>query len=143
MTVCPHSISKRLARTLALLMLAGLGVASFIIYSATAMRLHDAQQDTLTDKTKVLSEFVLVACSKGEDELLAKLKMFEPVRGGTLLTLTRGDGTPLFQDADSQSMRYRTASDFEVPAPLVAGGSVRGRLEVDITHDQRMLKGWP
>ncbi len=141
MTICPHSISKRLARTLALLMLAGLGVASFIIYSATAMRLHDAQQDTLADKTKVLSEFVLVACSKGEGELLTKLKMFEPVRGGTLLTLTRGDGTPLFQDADNKSMRYRTASDFEVPAPLVAGGSVRGRLEVDITHDQRMLKG--
>ena len=141
MTACPHSISQRLARTLALLMLAGLGVASFIIYSATAMRLASAQQDTLADKTQVLSEFIGVACSKGEAELLAKLKMFEPVRGGTLLTLTRGDGTALFKDADKQAMRYRIAQDFEVPAPLVAGGSVRGRLEVDITHDQRMLKG--
>lgn len=138
---CPHSISRRLARTLALLMLAGLGVASSIIYSATAMRLHDAQMDTLADKTKVLSEFVLVACSKGEGELLNKLKIFEPVRGGTLLTLTRGDGTALFQDADNPTMRNRIARDFEVPAPLIAGGAVRGRLEIDITHDQRMLQG--
>ena len=94
------SISQRLARTLAVLMLAGLGTASAIIYSATAMRLHDAQRDTLTDKTKVLSEFVAAACEKGgEPELLDKLRFFEPVRAGTQLNLQRGDGSALFTQA--------------------------------------------
>lgn len=136
------SISQRLARTLALLMLAGLGVASTIIYSATAMRLHDAQRDTLADKTKVLSEFVAVACNKGgEGELLDKLKVFEPVRAGTHLSLLRGDGTALFSDTGGQPFRYTIGNDFEVPTAAVAGGAVRGRLEIDVTHDTRMLKG--
>jgi two-component system, OmpR family, heavy metal sensor histidine kinase CusS len=140
-TACDPSISKRLARTLALLMLAGLGAASAIIYSATAMRLHDAQQDTLADKTKVLSEAVRVACARGEDELLAKLALFEPARAGTLMSLTRGDGSSLYRDADNPAFRYRIGSSFVVPAVQVAGGQVRGTLEIDVTHDTRMLKG--
>lgn len=139
--ICGPSISKRLARTLALLMLAGLGAASAIIYSATAMRLHEAQQDTLADKSRVLTEFIGVACSAGEGELLDKLKVFEPVRAGTVLTLSRGDGTALFADPVNPAYRYRIGADFEVPAAKVAGGAVRGRLEVDVTHDTRMLKG--
>ncbi len=138
---CPPSISQRLARTLAVLMLAGLGVASFIIYSATAMRLHDAQQDTLADKTRVLTEFIGAACSKGEDELMHKLTLFEPVRAGTLLNLSRGDGTVMFGEVAPKAFRYRIGNDFVVPAERIAGGQVRGRLEIDVTHDTRMLKG--
>ena len=139
--VCPFSISRRLARTLGFLMLAGLGVASFIIYSATAMRLHDAQRDTLADKTKVLTEFIAIACTKGEAELLHKLTLFEPVRAGTWLKLTRGDATPLFSDQRDDAFRYVIGNDFVVPAASIAGGEVRGRLELDVTHDARMLKG--
>jgi two-component system heavy metal sensor histidine kinase CusS len=135
------SISQRLARTLALLMLAGLGAASAIIYSATAMRLHDAQQDTLADKTRVLSEFIGAACTKGEAELLDKLKVFEPVRAGTQLSLQRGDGSTLFSEAANPDHRYRIGNDFRVAAATIAGGEVRGRLEIDVTHDTRMLKG--
>ena len=138
---CPPSISKRLARTLALLMLAGLGVASVIIFMATAMRLREAQQDALADKTKVLKEFIAVACTKGEDELLHKLTLFEPVRAGTLLTLTRGDGSALFSDLRDREFRFRIGNDFVVPASRIEGGEVRGRLEIDVTHDTRMLKG--
>jgi hypothetical protein len=54
----PPSIGRHLSRCLALLTLLGLGVVSTVIYSATAMLLHAAQQDTLSDKTKVLSEFM-------------------------------------------------------------------------------------
>ena len=136
------SISQRLARTLAVLMLAGLGTASAIIYSATAMRLHDAQRDTLADKTKVLSEFVAAACEKGgEPELLDKLRFFEPVRAGTQLNLQRGDGSALFADRANAAFRYTLGNDFEVHTPSVTGGRVRGRLEIDVTHDTRMLKG--
>jgi two-component system heavy metal sensor histidine kinase CusS len=135
------SISQRLARTLAVLMLAGLGAASAIIYSATAMRLHDAQRDTLVDKTRVLSEFIAAACSDGEQELLNKLQIFEPVRAGTQLSLQRGDGSVLFSEPPNPDHRYRIGNDFQVPAPEIAGGVVRGRLEIDVTHDRRMLKG--
>jgi two-component system, OmpR family, heavy metal sensor histidine kinase CusS len=137
---CLPSISKRLARTLALLMLVGLGVASAIIYAATSMRLHAAQDDTLADKSRVLSEFIAVACTHGEAELLRKLQLFEPVRAGTRLTLTRGNGTPLFADRP-QDFRYSIGSHFTVAAPNIAGGQVHGRLEIDVTHDTRMLKG--
>lgn len=140
-TPCPPSIAKRLARTLALLMLAGLGAASFIIYSATAMRLHAAQQDTLDNKAHVLGEAIGAACAQGEQELLSRLALFEPARAGTLMTLVRGDGTPLFRDRDNADYRYRMAKSFVVPAPTVAGGEVRGRLEIDVTHDTRLLKG--
>jgi two-component system heavy metal sensor histidine kinase CusS len=67
--------------------------------------------------------------------------LFEPVRAGTLLTLTRGDATPLFSDPPNAGFRYRIGNDFVVPAAAIAGGEVRGRLEIDVTHDARMLKG--
>ena len=106
--VCSVSISRRLARTLGLLMLAGLGVASFIIYSATAMRLQAAQRDTLADKTQVVAESIGLACSKGEAELLHTLTLFEPVRAGAWLSLTRGDGTPLFSDKRGKTFPHLT-----------------------------------
>ncbi|MBK7261721.1 MAG: heavy metal sensor histidine kinase [Rubrivivax sp.] len=142
LTACnTPSISKRLARTLAMLMLAALGAASAIIYSATAMRLHDAQMDTLADKTKVLTQAVGAACEAGETQLLARLALFEPARAGTLLTLSRGDGSTIYRDADNPVFRDRIGNDFIVPAQRIAGGEVRGHLEVDVTHDTRMLKG--
>ncbi|MFY9509867.1 MAG: heavy metal sensor histidine kinase, partial [Rubrivivax sp.] len=143
-SICPKaapSISKRLARTLAALMLACLGVASVIIFMATTMRLREAQQEALAHKTQVLQEFIGAACTKGEAELLHKLTLFEPVRAGTLLTLKRGDGSELFADPRDKEFRFRIGSDFVVPAPLIAGGEVRGRLELDVTHDTHMLKG--
>jgi len=140
--IVPPSISKRLARTLALLMLAALGMASAIIYWATAMRLQDAQQDTLVDKTRVLSEFVRGACTQGgEAELLDKLKVFAPVRAGTQLWLQRADGSVLFSEPANPEHRYRIGNDIRVPAPEMPGGEVIGRLEIDVTHDTRMLKG--
>lgn len=138
---CAPSISEKLARTLSLLMLLGLGVASTIIYSATAMRLRDAQADTLADKTRVLSEFIGVACTKGETELMNKLRLFEPVRAGTSLSLDRGDGSVLYREPAPASFGHRIGNDFTVKAANFPGGEVRGRLEIDTTHDTRMLKG--
>jgi two-component system, OmpR family, heavy metal sensor histidine kinase CusS len=135
------SIGRRLARTLALLMFAGLGAASFIIYSTTAMRMDEVQRDMLADKGKTLTEFIGAACTQGEGELLHKLTLFEPVRAGTDLRLLRGDGTLLFADKPHAAFRHRVAKDFVVPAPAIAGGEVRAHLQLDTTHDTRMLKG--
>ena len=126
---------------MALLMLAGLGVASAIIYWATAMRIHDAQRDALADKTRVLSEFVAQACTKGEGELLTKLRMLEPVRAGTWLQLQRSDGSRLYADPRRDAFLQRIGNDFTVSSPNMMGGAVHGRLELDVTHDVRMLKG--
>lgn len=135
------SISVHLSWCLALMILVGLGVVSGAIYFATSLRLHGAQEETLADKSTVLSEFVRLACLKGEDELLHKLSLFEPVRAGTQLELIRGDGSLLFRDQTIHRYADSRSASFEVPADRVAGGVVRGTLTIDVSHDERMLAG--
>jgi two-component system heavy metal sensor histidine kinase CusS len=135
------SIGHRLSWSLALLTFVGLAVVSTIIYAATAMRLRDAQAEALADKARVLGELVRVACAKSESELFFKLKMIEPMRGGTQLSLWRGDGTVLYRDEREGRFSHAIASDFSVPTPQLAGGSVSGRLIVDVGHDAHMLQG--
>jgi len=136
---CPvPSIGRHLSWTLALLTLVGLAVVSSVIYCATAMRFYAAQEDTISDKTRVLSELVRVACTKGEAELFYKLKMLEPMRGGTSLALWRGDGSLMFND--KRQFEHTVARDFVVPTPNIAGSQVRGHFEVDVGHDARMLQ---
>ena len=112
-----------------------------VIYSATSVRLQAAQAEMLADKTRVLGEFIRVACTHGEKELLYKLELFEPVLGGNHLELSRGDGTQLHRGRRIAPFSHAIAQDFEVHAPLVAGGSVRGRLEMDVTQDAGVLRG--
>lgn len=139
-----RSISRHLSACLVLLTLLGLGLVSIVIYSATAMRVHAAQQEALDSKRKLLGEFVRLACLKGEGELRHKLTLFEPVRSGTRLELTRGDGSLLYRDetmaATVNAAHLRSAS-FQVPAPEIAGGSVNGVLAMDVGHDEHMLAG--
>jgi len=135
------SITRHLSWCLALITFVGLGVASTIIYSATRMRLERAQQETLDDKRKVLAEFVRLACLKGEGELQHKLTLFEPVRGGTRLELTRGDGSLMFRDQSIRGFTHQRTAAFIVEAPAIAGGSVAGVLSLDVAHDEHMLAG--
>jgi two-component system heavy metal sensor histidine kinase CusS len=134
------SIARRLARTMTLLMLLGLGLLSVAKYSITAMRMQSDQQDLLAEKRLVLQKFVGDACTVGEAEVLRKLALYEPVRGGTRLVLLRGDGSLLFRDS-TPAFEHALSTDFEVPAPNEAGAVVRGHLDVDISHDVRMLRG--
>lgn len=138
--LCAPSISKRLARTLALLVLAGMGVASAVIFSATAMSLRDAQADLLRTKTETVSRLIAVACTYGEQGLLQRLTQFEPIRSGTHISLTRADASPLYSDPGTERFRFSRSASFVVPAPAMPGGEVRGELEIDTTHDTRMLK---
>ena len=140
--VIGRSISRHLSACLVLLTLVGLGLVSVVVYSATAMRLHAGQQEALDDKRKLLSEFVRIACMKGEKELRHKLTQFEPARSGTRMELTRGDGSLLYRDEGlaANSAHLRSTS-FQVAAPDVAGGSVHGLLSMDVSHDERMLAG--
>jgi len=138
---CPPSIGRRLSWALAAFTLLGLTVVSSVIYWATAMRLHSAQEEALADKTQVLSEFVRVACSRGEGELLYKLTMLEPMRSGTFLELHRGDGSLLFRDRRDTAFAHAIAREFVVPTAPIAGGTVRGLLEVDVSYDAHMLQG--
>lgn len=139
--VCSPSISKRLARTLALLMLGVLGVASTVIFSATAMRMREVHAETLADKTRFMSHLVAVSCAHGEATLLERLSRSEPARVGTRMMLTRGDGSLLYTDRAQRDFFFSSGSNFTVPVPTMVGGEVRGYLEIDTTHDIRMLKG--
>lgn len=142
MPMVGRSISRHLSAYLVLLTLLGLGFVSIVVYSATAMRLHAAQEEALDDKRKLLSEFVRIACLKGEGELRHKLTLFDPMRSGTRMELTRSDGSLLYRDEGlaGPAAHLRSAS-FEVKAPEVAGGTVHGLLAMDVTHDERMLAG--
>jgi two-component system heavy metal sensor histidine kinase CusS len=138
--VCHPSIAKRMARAMTVLMLVGLGLVSAIKYSVTTVRMEAEQSDMLTQKSLVLAEFIQHACSQGETELLRKLALYEPVRGNTRLTLWRGDGSPLFEES-ARPYTHQATLKFEVPAATVAGGVVRAHLEMDTSHDQRVLRG--
>lgn len=138
--VCHPSMARRLARAMTILMLAGLGLVSTVKYSVTAVRMEAEQRDMLAQKSRVLAEFIEHACAQGETELLRKLALYEPVRGNTRLTLWRGDGSPLFEE-NARPYTHQMALDFEVPAATVAGGTVRAHLEMDTSHDQRVLRG--
>ena len=141
MTGKARSISRHLSWWLVLFTLAGLGVVSTVIYSATSMRLHSAQQAMLDDKSKVIAELIRLACLKGEDALQHKLTLFEPVRGGTHMELTRGDGSLLFRDQTIDTYTHQRSARFTVPAPEVAGGAVHGLLAIDVSRDEHMLGG--
>ena len=139
--LCGPSISKRLARTLALTMLVVLGMASAMIFSATAMRMREGHADSLADKQRLLSGLIAAACQQGEAHLLDKLRQIEPARVGARVMLTRGDGSLLYSDRAGRDFFFTLGGNFSVPASTIAGGEVRGYLEIDTTHDVRMLKG--
>jgi len=143
LAVCTPSISKRLARTLGLLMLAGLGLASAVIFSATAMRMREAQADTLAERTQLMTGLIAVACTHGEENLLSKLQRIEQARLGTRLTLHRADNSLLYSDSNDADHHFvfSLGHDFVVPTPNLPGGELHGRLELDTTHDTRLLKG--
>ena len=139
-SLCSTSIARRMARWMSAVMFVALGAVSSVIYSATSMRLESAQQELLNDKQRVLSEFIKVACADGEETLLQKLKLFEPARAGTHLELFRGDGSLLFRDRMAP-FATSIGTRFDVPAPEISGGLVQARLDIDVAHDERMLKG--
>ena len=132
------SIGHRLARTMSLLMLVGLGLISGVKYSVTAVRMQMEQRETLVDKRSVVTEFIKASCAAGEEALLRKLDLFEPARSGTRIQLWRADGSVLFTDS-MPSPRTAMGSDFELAAPEIRGGLVRGHIEIDVEHDRRML----
>ncbi len=139
-TRCLPSIARRLAQTMSVFMLAGLGLLSGAKYAVTAMQMQMDQRATLDEKQQIIAKFIGEACETGEGELLRKMALFEPVRGNARLDLWRGDGTALFSDS-VQPFDHSVGAEFVVPASTIAGGSVRARLDVDTTHDHRMLRG--
>jgi two-component system heavy metal sensor histidine kinase CusS len=139
--ICTTSISKRLARTLGLLMLAGLGLASAVIFSATAMRMREVHAETLADKTHLASGLIATACTRGEDYLVSRLIHFEQSSQGTHLSLHRTDGSLLYADNTEPHFVFSELREFTVPTPNLPGGELRARMALDTTHDTRMLKG--
>ena len=137
---CSASIASRMARWMSAVMFVALGSVSVVIYSAMAMRVDAAQQEALHEKQLVFGEFLKAACTLGEEEVLRKLALFEPARVGTHVALWRGDGSVLFRDK-MEPFKRSVGADFNVPAPDIAGGFVRAHMDIDVTHDERMMRG--
>ncbi|MDP3921879.1 MAG: hypothetical protein Q8Q84_00670, partial [Hydrogenophaga sp.] len=136
---CGPSIAQRLSRAMALLMLVGLGVLSVAKYSVIAMRMEVDQQASLQDKSQYLAQAIGIACESGEPGLLQRMTLFDPVRSSTRMQLWRGDGSVLFQD-DMAPFAHSRSTTFDVPTERMAGGKVSVVLELDTTHDHRILR---
>lgn len=136
---CGPSITQRLSRAMALLMLAGLGVLSVAKYSVIAMRMEVDQQASLQEKSQYLAKAIGVACESGEPGLLQRMTLFDPVRSSTRMQLWRGDGSVLFQDSMAPFAHSRSTA-FDVPTERMAGGKVSVVLDLDTTHDHRILR---
>jgi two-component system heavy metal sensor histidine kinase CusS len=138
--LCLPSIARRLARAMGLLVLVGLGLVSVAKYCVTAVRINMEQEQTLAEQSRILPEFVRLACGKGETELQRQLALFQPLTEGTRLQLWRADGSVLFHN-NAPAFQHLRSAQFEVSVPQVAGGLVRGRIELDTSRDVRMLTG--
>lgn len=136
---CGPSIAQRLSRAMALLMLVGLGVLSVAKYSVIAMRMDVDQQASLQDKSQYLAQAIGIACESGEPGLLQRMTLFDPVRSSTRMQLWRGDGSVLFQD-DMAPFAHSRSTAFDVPTERIVGGKVSVVLELDTSHDHRILR---
>jgi two-component system heavy metal sensor histidine kinase CusS len=143
---CPgRSISRRLSAKLATLIFVGLALTSGCIYWALSSRVQSLQQDSLAEKQQVLAGVMTLAATKGEAEVVAKLDMIAPMRGGVRLQVHRGDGSLLHADPDAAPFvlsPHRLPSRFEVASPRSPGGRLVVDAAMDIGPDTRMLRGF-
>lgn len=135
---CGPSIARRLSRAMVVLMLVALGVLSMAKYSAIAMSMDLEQQASLREKSQALARTIGIACESGEPGLLQRMTQFDPVRSSTRMQLWRGDGTELFRD-DMAPFVHSRSVEFDVPVQRMAGDKVHVRMEMDTTHDERIL----
>ncbi|MDP2418299.1 MAG: heavy metal sensor histidine kinase [Hydrogenophaga sp.] len=136
---CGPSIAQRLSRAMVLLMLVGLGVLSVAKYSVIAMRMDVDQQASLQEKSQYLAQAIGIACESGEPGLLQRMTLFDPVRSSTRMQVSRGDGSMLFRD-DMAPFAHSRSTTFDVPTERMVGGKVSVVLELDTTHDHRILR---
>jgi len=143
---CPgRSISRRLSAKLAALIFVGLSITSACVYWAMSSRLDAVQRDTLDEKQQVLAGVLALAAAKGEAEVVDKLKLIAPMRGGFRVEVRRGDGSILHADPNAPPFvlsAHQMPAEFTVPSRTSPGGKLVVHAAMDVGHDARMLRGF-
>lgn len=146
MSVCSHSISKRLSKKLALFTMVVLGVLFAVTWGMVKMMLTDRNTQDLHARCDLVSDIVaLEARDGGELAVLSRLRSDAAMRANTRLEVWRADGSLLYADPEivARTMsEHRQARDFQIETPGVAGGSVRARYTVDYARDAAMGTRW-
>jgi two-component system heavy metal sensor histidine kinase CusS len=143
--ICSHSISTRLSRKLALFTMVVLGVLFAVSWGMVKMILVERNEADLSSRCELITDVVSRAASGGEAALLARLLSDAPMRASTRLEVWRADGTPLYADQESESLRrsaHTSVHEFSIPTPALPGGEVRARYTVDYTHDAALGTRW-
>jgi two-component system heavy metal sensor histidine kinase CusS len=144
MSECTYSIGRQLSRQIAMQTAIGLGLLCIGIYGAAHWLLSTKHDEQIETKLGYMQEVMrMTAMKAGEAEVVKKLEYYAPRRPGTYMEVMRGDGTLVYRDPatdykPSHSDKVRT---FEIAAPGIAGGVLKGQFKMDCSDDARLLAG--
>lgn len=146
MTICSHSISRRLSKKLALLTVLVLGALSIASWMSVRMLIIERNGQDLVARAELIGSMLrLEARSGGEAAVRQRLRGEQAMRGDSRLEVWAADGRLLH--ADPLSTRAAAADnlrshDFTVDAPELDGGTLRARYTIDYTRDVEMGTRW-
>jgi two-component system, OmpR family, heavy metal sensor histidine kinase CusS len=141
---CTYSIGHRLSRQLALQTALGLSVLCIAIYGAAHWLLSTKHSEQMDTQLSYMQEVIRQSALKGGEQMIvSKMEHYAPRRPGTYTELLRADNTPLYRDAPSDFKHTNTdkVRFFEMPAPNVQGGMIKGQFKLDCSADARLLTG--
>ena len=145
-TVCSHSISRRLARKLAVVTMVVLALLFAGAWASVRMLIKEKNQEEAQYRSNVIAQILArEAGNGGEAACLARVRADAPMRANTRLELWRADGSLLYADARSgvHAMSAHThAIDFDVPAPQLSGGVLKARYTMDFAGDAKFGNQW-
>ena len=136
-----RSLGTGLSRWLALLFLMGLGTVCAIVYCATYWSLTKRQDEEMSGKLGVVRH--LLAETREERNLVDlqhELEHYFAAHPNLLLMLRRADGSLLFASKTAPFEARTRQVEFTTPWALDRTGLVQGRLVLDTSADDRLLK---
>lgn len=144
--VCSHSISRRLARKLALVAMLVLALLFAGAGASVKMLIQEKNHEEAQFRSGVIAQILAFELKNGgEQACLARARADAPMRASAQLELWRADGSVFYADARSgaHAMSDHThAVDFDIPAPDLPGGVLKARYTMDFTRDAAFGRQW-
>jgi two-component system, OmpR family, heavy metal sensor histidine kinase CusS len=141
-----YSIGRRLSLRLALLTMAVVGAAFWLVWCAVALVLENKHDQETQLRGGVISKMLTATAASGdEDAIRRKIDSYAAMRDGTRLEVRRADGSFLHRDPDSAAhtlSEHVREHRFTVAAPHVPGGRLDGVFSVDFVEDAKMGDKW-
>ncbi|MFM2399848.1 MAG: hypothetical protein RL341_2005, partial [Pseudomonadota bacterium] len=139
-----YSIGHRLSRQLAWQTALGLGVLCAFVYGAAHWLLATKHEEQIATQLGYMQEVMRVTAVKGgEAAVVSKLEFYAPRRPGTYMEVMRADGTLVYRDSPSDFNPAATdkVRFYEIAAPGIEGGVLKGQFKMDCSQDARLLTG--